>query len=397
MRDYNLLTRKLLTEGYTIENYPDYVRIPSGWNKDDPLENLRHGFEYTKKYQDTLVFETGCGLLITGRDLGFGSMSYMGILWIPENDNPVICCPYRKHACDKRNPILGGPSGGGLAKLFQCDCHITNRPYIYDESVKKIKDDMEREKKRKYDEFSDRVKGRVCPWHMNYNDWTEEWTQKYDPMNCARRCTRVGEICDLRHTLVSKKRGNVFYDVKVSYIRRDGTLFDGEKVVKINKGARLFETGKSITICEEIAKRCEAYITRKEINKRRTEILIEGWKVEVLNIRAELRESRDLTRDLQDIREGVEVVHASDLNKAAKAAKKERRKQLQEKKVAKLEKKLLEVGYDNLEEHSLDRIHADKWLGGERIAELERERKRLIRRKEETPVQISLFDLGITL
>lgn len=395
MEDYNLLTQKLLAEGYTAENHPDYVRIPSGWNKDDRLENLHHGFEYTRKYRDKLVFETGCGLLVAGSDIGFGSMSYMGILWIPENNNPVICCPYRKDTCDKRNPILGGPSGGALAKIFQCDCHLTDKPYAYDISVKRIRDDINREKRQKYDEFSDRVKGHVCYWHMRYNDWTGEWKQKYNPMDCARHCTRVGGICDLRHTPVSKKKGNVFYDVKVSYIRRDGTLFDGEKVVKINKGMRLFETGKSITICEEVVKRCKKDIIRKEMNRLRYEIRFRGWKVEVLNIRAERRESRDLMQDLQDIREGIEVVHVSDLNKAAKAAKKEHRQQAQQKKIAKLEKKILEVGYDSLEEYCLDRIHADKWLGEERIAELEQERQKRSKQKEEMPVQMSLFDLGV--
>ncbi len=392
MEEYNLLTQKLLAEGYSAENYPDYVRIPRGWNKDDPLENLQHGFEYTDDYRSSLVFETGCGLLVNGSDLGFGNMSYMGILWVPENNNPVICCPHRKVFCDKRNPILGDPVGGGLAKIFQCDCHLADRSYIYDESVKKIRDDIEREKKRKYDEFSDRVKGHVCYQHMHYNDWTEEWSQKYDPMDCARHCTRVGGTCDLRHKLVSKKRGNVFYDVKISCIRRDGTLFDGQEVTRINKGVRLFETGKSITICEEVAKRCSDEITAKERGKRSREILLHGWKVEVLNIRAEQRESRDLMQDLMDIQAGIEIHYDSDLKKADKEIKKERRKQAQEKRIKKLEKKLLEVGYYNLEKYSLDRVHADKWLGEERIEELEQERRQKAKEKEEAPVQMSLGD-----
>lgn len=391
--EYNLLTQKLLAEGYTAENYPDYVQLPGGcWGK-DPLQNLHDGFEYTREYLGTLTFETGCGLLVSGCEIGGGSMGYMGITWIPENNNPVICCPHRKDACDKRNPILGGPSGGGLSKLFMCDCHITERPYRYDESVEKVCDDMAAEKKRKYDEFSERAKGHVCHWHMRYNDWTKKWQQEYNPMECAKNCTQVGGICDLRHVPVSRKKGNVFYDVKVSYTRRDGTLFDGQEIVRINKGVRLFETGKSITICEEAVKHCKADIARKETDRRHAKIFLCGWKVEVLNIRAEQRESRDLMQDLQDISNGIEVIHASDQKEEAKEAKRQKRQQAQEARVRKLERKLLEVGYYSLEEHSLDRRHADKWLGAERIAELEGMRAQQEKEKQSQPVQMSLFDM----
>lgn len=323
MREYNLLTQRLLAQGYTAENYPDYVRLPSGCYGKDPLQNLNDGFEYTAAYRNQMVFKTGCGLLVKGSCFT-GSMGYMGITWIPENDNPVICCPYRKDSCGKRNPILGGPMGGGTAKLFQCDCHQTSESYVYEKSIEKVRDDESREIKQKYDKFVKSKNGHVCHWHARYNYWTGEWSQNYDPMTCARMCTNTGKTCDLTHKPVSKKNGNVFYDVKVSYIRHDGTLFDGQEVVKINKGVRLFETAKSMTICEAMAKRKQE-IQKKEEMKRHAEILLRGWKVEVLNIRAEQRESRDLMQDLQDIQEGIQITHASDLDKFAKEAKKERR------------------------------------------------------------------------
>lgn len=392
MKEYNFLTQRLLAAGYTTDNYPDYVRIPnSRWDRDDPLHNLQNGFEYTPEYRNKLVFRTGCGLLVKGSRFT-GSMGYMGITWIPENDNPVISCPYQKDSCGLRNPILGGTHGGGLAKIFQCDCHKTDEPYNYEKSVDKVRDYYERMKKRKYDEFSDRAKGHVCYWHMRWSDWTQEWKQHYDPMTCARYCLNTGKECDLRHVPVSRKKGNVFYDVKISYVRHDGTLFDGQEIVKINKGVRLFETGKSLTICEEVVNRCQDEIIQKERNKCKAEIKLKGWKVDVLNIRAVQRESRDLMQDLQDISEGIEITHASDIEKFAKAAKEERRKQAQEKRIKKLEKKLLEVGYYNLDEYSPDRVHADKWLGEERIEELEQERMKKAKEKQEAPVQMSLLD-----
>lgn len=385
-----MLTERLLAEGYTADNYPDYVKLPgSCWGK-NPLQNLHGGFEYTKEYRSRMIFETGCGLLVRGSSLGLGSMSYEGILWIPENNNPVICCPYKKDVCGLRNTVLGGPHGEGLAKLFQCDCHQTNRIYEYEKSVDKIRDDMQKEKNHKYEEFVRKKGGHVCRWHTLYNEWTGEWQQDYDPMVCAAHCMNTGKDCDLTHKPVSRKKGNVFYDVKITRIRHDGTLFDGQENVTIVKGARLFETMKSMTICEAAARRKKMIQRQNEI-KYYAERTLLGTKVEVVNIRAERRESRDLMQDLQDIRDGIEVIHESDRVKQQKADKKARRQQAAEKRIRKLEKKLLETGYDALPEYSVDRIHADKWLGEKRIAELETERQR--RQQEKQPVQISLFDL----
>ena len=54
---------------------------------------------------------------------------------------------------------------------------------------------------------------------------------------------------------------------------------------------------------------------------------------------------------------------------------------------------MIEVGYENLEPYSLDRVHADKWLDPERLEELERIRRQKLKEEQEKPVQISLFDM----
>lgn len=46
-----------------------------------------------------------------------------------------------------------------------------------------------------------------------------------------------------------------------------------------------------------------------------------------------------------------------------------------------------------MEEYSLDKRHADKWLGEERIAELEHQRQEMEKEKSRQSVQISLADL----
>ena len=391
--NYNLLTQKLLAEGYDENNYPDYVRLPGSCWGDNPLQNLNDGFVYTTEHRNKMVFKTGCGLLVKGSYFRNGHMSYMGRKWIIENDCPTITCPYRKNTCDLRNPILGDAHGSGLCKMLFCDCHKTDAQYDYEKSFDKVSDDEKKEINQKYDAFVQSKKGHVCHWHANYNYWTGEWSQSYDPMTCARHCMNIGRDCELTGRPVSKKKGNVFYDVKVSHIRRDGTLFDGQEIVRINKGVRLFDTAKSITICEQAAKHCRRYIEERERNKRSAEITLFGWKVEVLNIRVEQRESRDLMQDLQDIRDGIEVTHDSDLKKSAKEDKKERMQKAQQKRIEKLEKKILEVGYHNLESHSLEKIHADKWLGYERINELEEMRDKKAKEEREKPVQLSLFDM----
>lgn len=86
-------------------------------------------------------------------------------------------------------------------------------------------------------------------------------------------------------------------------------------------------------------------------------------------------------------------MHASDVEKRKTENKKERRQQLRESAVRRLEKKLLEKGYESLEEFSADRRHADKWLGEERIAELEQMRQEKEKERKEQPIQLSLFDM----
>ncbi len=389
-KEYNLLTQRLLAEGYTAENYPGYVEVcRSSWGK-ELWQNLAGGFEYTREYLKSMVFKTGCGLLIKGDRFTTGSMSYMGKDWRPENDNPVIGCPYRKCECDLRDPILDGLAGGTF-RIIECDCHQTDEAYCYERSVDKVRDEESYEMRQKYDAYAARVKGHTCHWHMRYDYVEKKWKQRYDPMVCSRYCQRVGGICGLTHKPVSKKRGNVFYDVRISYIRHDGTLFDGEEVVIISKGNRLFEIRKSITICEQVAKRCARDIQDWAKNKYHRETLLFGWKVEVLNIRVEQRESRDLMQDLQDIREGIEVIHASDSEKQAKEIKKMRRQQAKEKRIKAIEKRILDIGYEGMEWVEQNRAH--KLLDADRIEELEAMREENQRKEWEEPVQMNIFDM----
>ncbi len=201
------------------------------------------------------------------------------------------------------------------------------------------------------------------------------------------------------HRIVRK--GNVFYDVRESGrdYSLDGTLFEGQRFTAVKKGKRVFERTVSMDICKRYVQLCKNDLVQfVKLNQYHDKLFFAKWygreySVEITNIRAAQREARDLMQDLEDIRAGITVVHESDAKKRASEEKKERRRSAKEKKIRKLEGKILETGYGSLEPHSLDRIHADKWLGMERIRELEEMREKKQLEKKNSPVQLSLFGL----
>lgn len=95
-------------------------------------------------------------------------------------------------------------------------------------------------------------------------------------------------------------------------------------------------------------------------------------------------------QDLQDIKSGIEIRYDTDLRKADKEQKSRKRAKAMEKKIQALERKLLDVGYENLEPYSLEKVHADKWLTPDRIQELTEMREQRILEEKNRPVQLSL-------
>lgn len=390
MKNYNLFTQTLLKQGYNRENFPPYARLPNGYSKKEMFD-LFGGFEYQPWYLKQKVYVTGCGLLCKGSYLSNGYMSFMGIDWKPENNNPVLCCPYRIDHCSLRHSLLDPTADNGGCQINFCDCHETHLSYDYEHSVDKEYDKQEKAKKAKYKDFEQRVHGHVCQWHMYYHDRTEKWEQIYSPIKCARMCQNIGGICSLRHPPISSKRGNIFYDVKITKHCYENILQKQEVVIK--KGCQFFDTGKSLTICEETLKRCKSEIIERVLPHYTRESLVLEWDVEVLNIRVESRESRDLIQDLADIHDGITIIHASDQKQNQTEAKRARRKSAKEKRIQKLEKLIIETGLDQMESYSIDSIHVHKWLTSKRLTELqllheEREEKLKIQ-----PVQMTLSDL----
>ena len=391
----NLLTQGLLTAGYTVDNHPDYVVLKDNYGGGKSLDNYHGGFSFERKWIREQTFRTPCGLLCRGQQCHSG-LGYMGIDWIFENDMATVCCPYEKPDCTLKHEYLQK----NKAIRFWCEVHMTAEEYRYEGSVEELQKLHEREIREKEEEFIRQRDGRACREHMTFDRDTQEWQMRYDPYQCGQR--RCGGMCPIQGHELDKKKGNVFYDLRIRRQRADldGTLFEGQVDTSITRGRKLFSHPVSMDICRACVKLCRDRIEWKVRMEYSSELFHaerygKEFTIEVLDIRAERRESRDLMQDLEDIRSGIRVVHASDMEKLAAEAKKERREKTHEAAVKRLEKKLLEEGYGNLKEFSLDRRHADRWLGEERIAQLERQRQELEKERREQPVQISLPDLTV--
>lgn len=403
-KEYNLLTRRLLEMGYTAENYPDYVRLDKEWYRksEDPLDNFHGGFTFQRCWIYERTFRTPCGLQCKGLRCHAGGLSYMGVDWIFENDMATISCPNDKNNCERKHKLLRGDRDDVLR--FWCNVHMVDEKYQYEGSVEQMLKLHDDEIKQKKIGFALQRHGRVCDNHMHFDRDKQEWYMIYDPKVCAGfRCSgdwrnENGE-CNILGRKLDKKKGNVYYDLKITRRRTDldGTLFEGQMDTEITRGKRVFNHPVSMDICRNYVKLCSNELMQDIRLEHHSELFFAEYygipfKMEVLNIRAEQRESRDLMQDLQDLRDGITISYYADEAKAAKEEKRERRRLAQEKRIEKLEKKILEIGYGNLNPSSLDRIHADKWLGEDRIAELEEMREQSEKEKRKEPVQMSLSD-----
>lgn len=380
MDEYNKLTQRLLSEGYTVENYPDYVQIDSSrWGR-EALQNLSGGFEYKRWYVDEFVYKTGCGKCVQARNV-IQDLSYMGQLFSHENDNPVINCPYRKSDCELNDKVLHGKTGGGLCAICFCVCHRTDDPYDYEGSIEKANDERENEKERKYQEYSELHHGRVCRNHMCYNEHDNTWRQEYRPDICVNHC--YSSFCPIRQRELSKKKGNVFYDLKTTTIRQEGTIFDGEEIVNITKGIRFFGHPVSIDICNDFIKiQSDEILYKYQVNYGHTQKMWnKSFQAEILNIRSESKETRDLLQDLEDIRNGIRIVHNSDLEKSKKEMKRLRKEERINRRILKVGKKvLLTGGFDNLDYS--DKIFYEKYITDAHLNEISLKIKDCAKKKE---------------
>ena len=366
MKEVNELTRRLLAEGWKPEDTPPGT---------EPYKDYYGGWTYTGEAIRSMVWETPCGLLADGRHFLNGYMSYQGIDWRPENGNPVLCCPVFPSApCPLRDPLLHtqGLSCHSGDMAYQCACHQTGRPYTYEGSVDETHDHVWREADKLWEVFKAQHKGRVCRQQSHYGRTTKTWRAYYDPMDCANfGCC---SYCDVLAKELDTRKGNVFYDLRKSWTVKGEGLFPDQRKTMVEKGHKLLDRTASLTLCEAIVKYGRHRVEERVRSEFHHDLFFnKSLEIEVINLRAARVDKRDILQDLQDVTNGIEVIHAADSLKAAKAQKQARREAAKARRIRKAEAMILAHGWDALEDTWKRR--AEKLLDEDRIDELLRQRQ----------------------
>ena len=361
--EINKLSQRLLSEGYTED------QTPPGCN---PWNRFYGGWTYLYRSRLDAVFETPCGLLLQRTEISHsGSMGYMGIEWTEENDNSTIICPYysRTAYCELNHPILESVANAGChyENLHFCAVHETDKSYSYESSVRRVRDLEDQEQERLWHEFSEKHKGRVCKHQCRYNRKTKVWSVGYWP----ERCRSYGcAYCNVLQIEIDRtKKGNVFYDEKITRLIAGEGLFGDCEQVSVVKGKRLYDKTIPLQICEAIVKYGLREIkSRLRMNYHSELYFNPNMKIEFINFRAEKKLGRDLLQDLNDVANGISVIHEADQVKQSTEAKKRRRKAANDRKVAAAEKKIVQNGLGAIMGYQRERM--ERLLGVDRCYEL---------------------------
>lgn len=370
--EINKITQELLAQGWTKDQTPDGFQ---------PWNDFYGGWEYKRSVTQKFVFQTPCGMLVKGNKVT-GDMSYMGVNWSFENDNAVINCPfYTLHYCPMRHPLLQGEYvynyRSRLGNFKHCAVCRADLPWDYINSVEKVLDDNQKEEDALWTAFYHQHKGRVCRHQCHYNRSEKKWYAHYDPLVCSHyNC----EHCAILDKPISPKKANVYYDLKKSSVKKGQGFMPDETIVSINKGIKLLRASE--TICEAIVKYARQHIQSKVYMENHSFCFF-GGTVEVLNLRYERRESRDLMQDLQDVANGIAVTHQSDLQKQKKAEKSARRQESQKRRVERFKKLIRTNGFENLSES--DKHRAKKHLTPVEILQADREYRKSLLPKPPDP------------
>ena len=338
--EQNQLTRDLYAAGYTREDHPSFVYW-SDW------QNFGYLFEALLKF----IWETPCGLLVDGKsDLGRGlaccDASFQGIEYCPENDNPLLRCPYERKDCP--HSISGFP-------VPLCPCHTTGKRYSYEQSAERVESERSERQHRQYMEITG---GAYCACVVGGNGYDGGHVEvQYDVEQCIR-CRCQNPVCVIRKQKRDLSRANIFYDVRRTWITRIGFL--EEKKVQVTKGERVFPHPVARTDAEIWLEMKKAHFNPlwsssvidsphltpedrrqtffSKMHRRYGEYDYFEFHYDVENIRIAKSEQRDLLQDLRDVADGLEVVHAVDLKKEQAAKKRESRQRRREQKERQLNK-----------------------------------------------------------
>ena len=396
MSEYNELTKRLLAEGYTAEKHPAYVRVAGGQFGDgNALNNLYGGFEYLRMYADDRTYETPCGLLCKGRMAM--DLCYNGTTHSHENDNPVIHCPMCNNECSLRKATSIYGVDGAL-----CPVKPTSKPYDQIHSAEAEKAKFEAWRSEKRDEYISKHL-RHCPNHLRWDDKAKEWIFYYNPLNCrAYNC--IGKKCPVLDKTIRPDKGNIYFDIEAEYPdkSKDGTFFEGERITEKTIGIQYFDKPELLDICEACIRAEKDHIlwiieTNKVAKMYGSWMLFQArlgkvdFRYTISNMRAEKRNARDLEEDIRNAENGVFIRSAAEEERKEKERKREKRDQAKEKKIEQARKLIIRKGLDGMEEY--ERKKVIKLLDSSDIVKAQHEHDAEQRRKENAPVQMSLFDM----
>ena len=137
----------------------------------------------------------------------------------------------------------------------------------------------------------------------------------------------------------------------------------------MEKGCKLLDRTTSLTICEAIVKYGRRSIEERIRSRFHRELFFDKTlKIEIISVRAAKVDTRDIIQDLQDIANGIQVIHAADSLKAAKEQKRARRAAAKVQRIRKVERMILTHGWEGLDD--IWKRRAEKLLDEERIEEL---------------------------
>lgn len=214
--------------------------------------------------------------------------------------------------------------------------------------------------------------------------WAKEWSIHYWPEECAYGCT----YCSiLQKPIDNTKKGKVFYDeIRRIRIEGEGLLPDEVKTV-IRKGIPLFEKPRPLAICEAIAK-YGLHMVKWRLRMANHSLLYfhKNLSIEWVNFRAEKTAGRDLLQDLDDVANGITVIHEADQRKQNADSKRRRKAVATANRIKSAEKKIRSGFLNTATEYERKRM--EKLLGEDRVMELESD---ALARSQETQISLEGF------
>ena len=180
--------------------------------------------------------------------------------------------------------------------------------------------------------------------------------------------------CPILGKELDRKKGNVFYDVRSSWIEPAQGLFPAEQKQAVEKGKKLLDKPVSLTICQAVVDYGLHNVQQLlELNWAWRKFRDPSLQIEAVNFRAVRKDTRDLLQDLRDVAQGIAVSHAADELKAAKEQKKARRQAAKAAKAQQVQRLIRQKGWDALDVRQ--KRQAEKLLGADGIDQAEKLRQ----------------------